>query len=452
MIHSAIIPTHRMGVTILHYIDRVLDHLGLAHEETLETIIYVAFISAFAIFLGWAVRRSILAIARKVVALRHTDVGDELLEQKVFSKCSHIIPPLVILAFLPLAFETDHDTLGIIEKGVLIYFLVALGVGINSVLTFFWIHFDSHENTNKHPLRGVLNTAHGITWIIIAVVTLSVIMGKSPTSVLTGLGVFATALMLIFKDSILGLVAGIQLSQNDMLRVGDWIVVPSTPANGTVEDVTLTVVKVRNWNNTIIMLPPYTLVSSSFQNWRGMSDAGVREIARSVMIDNNTIAPTDDDFIDRILQKYPEMKSFVESRRNAGPTPQFTTGIAAINGTITTNLGLYRAYLTTYLSNHPQISTDFFLMVRLMQATDTGTPMQVYCYSKITQWNGYEAVQSQIFEHIAATAPDFGLTIYNTSDGNSMTIYTQSIDPAPARPTQQSQLPQQSQQPQQPQQ
>lgn len=423
----ALIPTHRVGVMILNYIDRLLDHLGLGRDATLETIIYIVLISVFALTLGWAVRRITLAVARKLVSLRHTDVGAGLLQQKVFLKCSHIIPPLVILAFLPLAFETDNDTLGVIRKGVLIYFLIALGIGINSVLTFMWIHFDAHENTNKHPLRGILNTAHGIVWIIIAIITLSLLMDKSPTALLAGLGVFATALMLIFKDSILGLVAGIQLSQNDMLRVGDWIVVPSTPANGTVEEVTLTTVKVRNWDNTLIMLPPYTLVSTSFQNWRGMSDMGAREIQRSVLIDHTTITTVDDEFISKITAKYPGLKTFVDASKTA-PQPQFATGITALNGTVTTNLGLYRAYLTDYLLNHPAISNDFFLMVRLLQANESGTPLQVICFSKIIQWNGYEAVQSQIFEHIAVTAPDFGLTIFNASDGDSMTVYTKSLD------------------------
>ncbi len=229
-----VIPTHKLGLWLIAFIDSILDKLGLEHEKTVETIIYIVMIVAVAIFIGWLTRRLILFLTQKMVALYHTDIGDELLSQQVFTKCSHIIPPLVLLGLVPLAFETDTKTLGAIENIVIIYFLITLGIGINAVLTFLWVHFDTHDNENKHPLRGLLNTGHGIVWLIIALISLSVLLGKSPTTVMAGLGVFATALMLIFKDPILGFVAGIQLSQNDMLRVGDWIAVTSAGANGIV--------------------------------------------------------------------------------------------------------------------------------------------------------------------------------------------------------------------------
>ena len=420
-----VIPTHSLGMWLLDTIDAFLDKLGLSHEQTVETVIYIALISCVAVLLGWIARRVILFITQKFVALRRTDVGDELIKQNVFTKCSHIIPPLVFLGMVPLAFETDQRTLNIIEDVVLVYFLITLGIAINAILTFIWVHFDSHDNTNKHPLRGLLNTGHGIVWIIIAITALSILMDKSPMTLLAGLGAFAAALMLIFKDSILGLVAGIQLSQNDMLRVGDWIVVPSTPANGTVEDVTLTVVKVRNWDNTLIMLPPYTLVSTSFQNWRGMFDAGGREIARFVYIDNSSITATDDALIDSIVARFPMMKQYVDGMRKQiadGKGNTYSTDVSAVNGSLETNLGLYRAYLCMYLRNHPQIHTDAYLMVRLQASDGYGTPLQIFCYSKITKWVGYEAVQSEIFEHVAATAPLFGLKIYNAPDRNSFEI------------------------------
>lgn len=424
---TLIIPTHSLGIWLLDVIDGFLDHLGLRHEQTIETIIYIVIISAVAIFTGWLLRRGILFATRKFVALRRTDVGNELLDQHVFTKCSHIIPPLVFMAMIPIAFETDHRTLDIIERCVLIYFLVMFGIGLNSILTFLWIHFDSHDNTNKHPLRGVLNTGHGIVWIVIAITALSILIGKSPMTLLAGLGAFAAALMLIFKDPILGLVAGIQLSQNDMLRVGDWIVVPSTTANGIVEDVTLTVVKVRNWDNTLIMLPPYTLVSTSFQNWRGMFESGTRQIARCVYVDNSSIAVADDAMIDSTVARFPVIKDYVDNLRKriaGGQGIIYDTSVAPVNGTLETNLGLFRIYLTTYLHHHPQISTDKYLMVRLLPASEAGTPLQLFCYSKITKWTGYEAVQSEIFEHIAAVAPHFGLTIYNAPDRNKFEIRT----------------------------
>ncbi len=415
-----VIPTHKLGLWLIAFIDSILDKLGLEHEKTVETIIYIVMIVAVAIFIGWLTRRLILFLTQKMVALYHTDIGDELLSQQVFTKCSHIIPPLVLLGLVPLAFETDTKTLGAIENIVIIYFLITLGIGINAVLTFLWVHFDTHDNENKHPLRGLLNTGHGIVWLIIALISLSVLLGKSPTTVMAGLGVFATALMLIFKDPILGFVAGIQLSQNDMLRVGDWIAVTSAGANGIVEDVSLTVVKVRNWDNTLIMLPPYTLVSTSFQNWRGMFESGTRQIARAVYLDNASIVSLDSDAVDNIVAKVPSLKDFVDRLRAKGI--EYSSEIAPVNGSIETNLGLFRAYLGQYLHNHPEISTEKFMMVRLQASGSFGTPLQIFCYCKLTKWTGYEAVQSEIFEHIAAMAPVFGLTIFNNPDRNSFTV------------------------------
>lgn len=181
-----------------------------------------------------------------------------------------------MMALLPIALDGEGRWAQVLDRAVYVYAIAMFGVAVTAVFSFVWVRYDQHENTKKLPLKGILNVAKGIVWGIVVIVAVSVMVDKSPAVLLTGLGAFAAALMLIFKDSILGFVAGIQLSQNDMLRVGDWIVVPSTIANGIVTDVTLSVVKVLNWDNTTVMLPPYTLVSTSFQNWRSMSDSGVR--------------------------------------------------------------------------------------------------------------------------------------------------------------------------------
>ena len=431
-----LIPTHKVGEWLVKNIDNILDKIGLEHEKTLEAVIYVCLIVAIALFLGWAVRKGIVFVARKMVQLHPTDVGNELLEQKTFSKCSHIIPPLVFLALIPFAFETDSHTLKLIDRGVIIYFMIMLGIGINAVLTFLWTHFDSHQNTDHHPLRGLLNTGHGIVWILIALAILSILLDKSPGALLAGLGIFATALMLIFKDSILGLVAGIQLSQNDMLRVGDWIVVTNTPADGTVIEVTLTTVKVQNWDNTIIMVPPYTLVSTSFQNWRGMTDSGARQIARYYYFANDSIKTIDDETIDSLVAKFPILKPFVDnarSRKAAGKGPEYNAEMAPVNGTIDTNMGLFRAYLGLYLKNNDAISKDQYMLVRLQQPTEFGTPLQLFVFTPHNEWPAYEAVQSALFEHIAVVAPEFGLNIYNAPNHNKFEIESADMGPRPSK-------------------
>lgn len=426
-ISHGIIPAHTIGTIILRLIDDILSALGLAHDHNLEQFAYIIIVFAVAISFGLLLRKLILFIVHKLIKLRHSDIGDELMKSRVFTRCSHIIPPLVILALIPFAFDSGSHLLSMIERGTIVYALLALAIGINSILTFMWVHYDTHENKNNHPLRGLLNTGHGIVWIVISIIIISVIVDKSPMTLLTGLGVFATALMLIFKDSILGLVAGIQLSQNDMLRVGDWIVVPSTPANGSVTEVTLTVVKVRNWDNTMIYLPPYTLVSTSFQNWRGVFESGARRIERAVYIDNTTIRTISDAEIDSIVKNagLPELTAFVSEARKAvaaGKEVPVSTDLSPVNGSLETNLGLFRAYLAAWLRANPNIDNNSYLMIRTLEQEAYGTPLQIYCFSAITKWTGYEAVSSQIFEHVAAVAPSFGLTIYNSPDRNKFEI------------------------------
>ncbi|MBR5332737.1 MAG: mechanosensitive ion channel [Muribaculaceae bacterium] len=288
-----------------------------------------------------------------------------------------------------------------------LYLSITIGVAICAILAFLWHNYDNRKNDKNHPLRGVLNVGQGVVWIVIVIILVSNIIGKSPTVLLTGLGAFAAALMLIFKDSILGFVAGIQLSQNDMLRVGDWVVVPSTIANGVVEDVSLTVVKIRNWDNTLVMLPPYTLVSTSFQNWRGMIESKVWLISQNVIIDVKTIVECDDVLVNEIIEKYSSLKDFVEKNRS------YQGGLAGINGSTETNLGLYRAYLCNYLISHPMISKQYQLFVTLLDSTPEGQPVQIYCYVASTDWAVYEAVKSVIIEHAIVVAPQFKLLIYS---------------------------------------
>ncbi len=422
---ASIVPTHYFASLILKAIDWILSTLGFDKTPRLEEFLYLIIVVAVALGIGWLLRRVIVGITRKLISLRNTQTGQEILREHTVTKCSHIIPPLILMAMIPLAFETDPSTLRWIMRIVGSYALICFGLGLNSVISLIWTIFDRRHNTENHPLRGILNVAHGIIWIVIAIIVISILISKSPMALLGGLGAFAAALMLIFKDSILGFVAGIQLSNNDMLRVGDWIVVPSTPANGTVIEVTLTVVKVQNWDNTIIMLPPYTLVSSSFQNWRGMQESGARRIMRSVVIDNTTILPATPEFIAKIEAKFPSLTSYIESRRKVkeeGKWNIYDGNNGVVNGSIDTNLGLFRAYLCQWLISNPSIDKSQNMMVRTLEATSIGTPLQIYCFSNNTSWIAYEAIMSEMFEFVALAANEFDLTIYNESDGNSMEI------------------------------
>lgn len=420
---DSIIPAHSLASWLLDNIDRFLDLIGLGRHHSIEQFIYFAIIVAASYFIGWIIRWLVLHITQRFIKFKHTEAGDELLREHTFTRCSHIIPPIVFLSLAPFAFDSKSTVLTWITRGSLVYLSITVALAINAIITFIFTRYDKKVNRRNLPIRGVLNVIHGIVWIITVIISVSIIVDKSPATLLGGLTAFAAVLMLIFKDSILGLVAGVQMSQNDMLHVGDWIVVPSTPANGVVEDVTLTTVKVRNFDNTLVTVPPYTLVSSSFQNWKGMSDSGVRRIEGAIYINPDTIMRPSADQLKAYGEAYPHIKEFIESLQAKGQTVAWNAGVAPSNGSIETNLGVFRYFLVRYLLDSPMINKDNDLMVRVLQMSPEGVPLEIYCFAATTQWEQYEAVQSAVFEYATSHAPDFGLQILS---GDFLKVSTES--------------------------
>jgi len=374
------IPTHQLAQSLLQLIDNSLDTIGLDRTPRLEEIVYFIIIVAVALLLGWALRKIILISLRRRVRLRNTAWGRDLLQARTLSRCCHIIPPIVMLICLPIAFNTSKGWHEWAMRLTEVYMLASIGVAISAVFKFIWMRYDARENRKHLPLKGIYEVAIGIAWIIISIIAISVLINKSPAILLGGLGAFAAALMLVFRDSILGFVAGIQMSNNDMLHVGDWITVPGTPADGVVTDVTLSVVKVLNFDNTTVMLPPYTLVSTSFKNWRSMSESKMRRFCRDIIIDNSSIRADKDD-----------------------PT--------------TTNLDQYRKFCLDYMNRHPRLNhtTDgnALTMVRLLPGDANGTPMQLYAFTDTAVWPDYEEIQSEITAYAIAAAKQFDLIVYN---------------------------------------
>lgn len=377
------IPSHQLAQSILRVVGKALDALGLSRSETVDEAIYFAVICALALLLGWLLRSLILWSLRRWVRARKSLWGTQILRLGTLGSCCHVIPPIVLLACLPIAFDTGSGWHMWVMRAVLVYLFITIAIGINSIFKFLWTRYDSLHNERHLPLKGIYDVAIGVVWIIVAILAVSVIIDKSPAVLLGGLGVFATALMLIFRDSILGFVAGFQMSTNDMLHVGDWITVPGTLADGVVVDVTISVVKVQNFDNTLVMLPPYTLVSTSFQNWRGMSESGIRRIARNVLIDAATI-------------------------------------VADPKDPSTTNLTEFRKYVFDFLNKHPRLDHsgqgNSLTMVRLMEPEAAGIPMQFYCFTNTTVWPEYEEIRSEITENIIASASRFNLRVYNYPD------------------------------------
>ena len=431
MLSLSLVPSHQIALWLLRGINDVLSPLGLKDNTVAQEIVYVAVILLIALLAGSLLRRLILFMTRKLPVFHTHSWGRTMLEMHTLQSCSHVISPIVFLAFIPFAFDFGPDSklLTWLYRLCIVYLLVTIAIALNAVLQLWWSLFVNSRNTRNIPLKGILNVCRGIVWIIIAIIAASVLLDKSPTALLAGLGAFSAALLLIFRDSILGFVAGLQLSNNDMVRVGDWIVVPGTDANGSVMDVTLTAVKVRNWDNTIAMLPPHTLVSTSFVNYRGMFDLGARRFVRPIYVDPCSVVATTPEFLRSLAQKYPLMKAQVETALSGNGE---SLDAAPLQSGMATNLGAFRAYAFAYLKAHPKVAQDQTILVRLMEEVEFGIPVQIYCFTNTTQWIPYEQIHNQIMEHFFVAASDFGLSLCNYSNYiNSVTITNPATDKQP---------------------
>lgn len=396
---------------LMEWVSDLLLRLTGSPSPVWDRIVYGVLVFVIAIVVGRILRAVVIYVIHRVARYRGSYLLKSLVEAHIFTRLTHIIPLLVIVALLPFAFHGTPAFLKLIEKLCWIYILGVIVFSINTQLSVFWKFYSSRTALRNRPMKGMIQIIKGLLagfWVIVAV---SILIERSPMALITGLGAFAAVLMLVFKDSILGFVAGVQLSQNDMIRNGDWIVVPGGSVNGIVIDVSLDTVKVQNFDNTIVTLPPYSLVSGEVQNWRGMTEAGGRRIMRSFTIDLSTVKFCTPEFLEKmkeidILRDFIEKKE-AQQQRSIVENTQNSEGL--VNGTIETNLGLFRAYMTLYLQHHKFIGGQMILMVRALDPNDNGLPLQLYCFSTNTDWVSYESIQSEIFEHYAAIMPRFGL-------------------------------------------
>jgi len=313
----------------------------------------------------------------------------------VMHRAARLIPPLIWYVLLRVAFYDTPVLLNVLHKACLIYLIVAVLQLVAAFLDTLYEISSRHETLRNRPLKGVYQMIKLLAVCVGAILIVSILIGQDATAVLAGLGASAAIIMLIFRDSILGLVAGVQLSANDMLRPGDWITMAKYGADGYVTEVTLTTVKVQNFDKTITTIPPYALVSDSFQNWRGMWDSGGRRIKRSLLIDASSVHNCTAAELAALREK-----------GLAGTTPDAEPVV---------NLYALREYAARYLKGHPGIHPDLMQMVRMLQPTPEGIPVEVYCFTRETDWVAYEAVQGAVFDHLFAVLPDFGLRAYQRS-------------------------------------
>lgn len=342
-----------------------------------------------------------------------------LMKRKVFHNLIHTIPAILVYALLPMAFMRGKELLVISQKACAIYIIFSLLLAINGILLMIMDIYDGKETMKNRPMKGFIQVLQVLLFFIGGIVIISILVNKSPASLFAGLGASAAILMLVFKDSIMGFVSGVQLSANDMLKVGDWIEMPKYGANGTVIEVTLNTVKVRNWDNTITTIPPYLLVSDSFQNWRGMRESGGRRVKRSINIDMTSVRFCTPEMLAK-YRKIQLLKDYVEQTEEVIEKYNAENGIdnsILVNGRRQTNLGVFRAYLTAYLKSLPDVNQELTCMVRQLQPTDHGIPIELYFFCALKDWVPYEGVQADVFDHVLAIIPEFDLQVFQSPSG-----------------------------------
>ena len=378
--------------------DLLVEKMGLS--DTLGAFLYGAIVVAAmivaAVGLNWCVQRLFSWLAGKSGKLKKSRWHGYLVRRRLGHHILLLLPGAVLYVLPYLFYAVGDDMIRYLHRADIIYMLIVAIRILNAVLFCFLDFYSTTDSNRRHPLQGLVQALQVVLYFVGGIIIVAVLIDKSPTVLLTGLGASAAVLMLIFKDSILGFVAGVQLSQNNMVRIGDWIQMTDGSANGNVEEITLNTVKVRNWDNTITMIPPYTLVSVPFKNWRGMQESGGRRADKCIFIDINSLQVCTEEMISRIRTDLPLMAENKEDN--------------AVE--ILTNVQLYRLYIDRYLHSHPEINQSLDIIVTQKEATAYGLPIQVYFFLKDKAWASFEKKQSDIFDHFMTIAPDFGLRIY----------------------------------------
>lgn len=365
------------------------------------------------------VRYIVIKAIRKIVLRSHTNWDDIMFKHKVFNKGLMLFPGILFYSLAPYTLNEFPNFLNSVMLFTQIFVAIISIMTMNAFINAIYQIYQSYEVSKSKPVKGYIQVFKIITFSIGVIVIFSMLLNKSPILLLGGLGAFSAVLLLIFKDPILGFVAGIQITMNDMVRPGDWIVMEKSKADGEVTDISLTTVKVQNWDKTISTIPTYSLVSESFINWRGMEESGGRRIKRSINIDMNSVKFLTNDQLVRfkrinllkeyLLQKENELTTYNDTHKIDNDEP--------VNSRKQTNLGVFRIYVEEYLKRNSNIHSGMTCMVRQLQPTESGIPLEIYAFSKIQQWTQYESLQSDIFDHLLATIPEFELQVFQNPSG-----------------------------------
>jgi miniconductance mechanosensitive channel len=395
----------------------LLSIVWLESHAVLQTIIYACLLFIIAWFANAVIKVLLLNAALNL--LKGIPADNASSGYKLIKRLANILPAIVIsigVRFIP-GISDVLDT--IIQNIANAFIVLTVALAVNDALTVANSVYLKRPDAHLRPIKGYLQVAKLIVSIIAAILIVATLIDRSPIILLSGVGAMAAVLMLVFQDTILSLVASIQINSNDIVRVGDWIEMPQLHADGDVIDVALHTVKVQNWDKTITTIPTKKLISESFKNWRGMHESGGRRIKRTLFVDQNSIHFVTTNSLHK-MQSIGLMKDFIDKKStelNDWNRKLADKGVEQANARRMTNIGNFRAYIELYLRNHPNIHQSMTLLVRQLNPTSNGLPIEIYCFTKTTNWAEYESIQSDIFDHLFAIINHFDLRVFQNPSG-----------------------------------
>ncbi len=411
-----------MELKFLFNIKDLLTGWGLS--ENIAAYINILFGTTIIILLAYLSdvisKRIIIKTITRVIRRTKSNWDDILLEKKVLTRLAHLAPAIILFFFARFVLSDYQNIAVFIQGAIRIYIILLILLVIDSLINALHGIYQTLEVSKNRSIKGYIQVAKILVYFIAALLVISILFNREITRLLTGLGAVAAVLLLVFKDTILGFVASIQLSANNMLKIGDWITMPRYSADGTVMEITLNTVKVQNWDKTISTIPTYALVSDSFSNWRGMEESGGRRIKRSINIDMKSIKFCTKEMLDR-FNKIQYLREYTEKRKLEIEAYNKENNIdksIVVNGRNMTNIGTFRKYLEKYLYHHPKIHNDMTFLIRQLQPTDKGIPIEIYVFSNDQRWANYESIQADIFDHILAVIPEFDLRVFQSPSGD----------------------------------
>jgi miniconductance mechanosensitive channel len=414
-----------MLYTLLNDIQEWIEKLDIATKYTpiIKVVIIISVIIVLAYLADFITKKVLITSIQKIVKKSKTKWDDILIQRRVIKRIAHFAPALVIYYATQLSLEEYPQVVEVIESGIYIYLIFISMLAIDAFLSALHDIYTTLPISQERPIKGYIQVVKIVIHSFGSILILSELIGKNPTAIFASLGALAAVLVLVFRDTILGFVSSIQLSANKMLKPGDWITMPSRNADGIVIEITVNTVKVRNWDKTISTIPTWALINESFQNWKGMQESKGRRIARAIHIDIKSIQFVTDEMLER-FKKFKLIKEYIEKKQTEIEKFNKDQGITdedTVSRRRLTNIGIFRKYIEEYLASHPKLHPNkppYITLVRHLQPTERGLPIQIYVFSKEYSWGLYEQVQADIFDHILAVVTEFDLRVFQNPSGD----------------------------------